>query len=165
MDMLDEIEGYDHNPRALVQVAFEHVSKLAMHDLSFLHPTMCIYASEFKLFEHQWVGAIVTPWMLSAMILPGPNQYWPHRNIGDKLGLKLPYGEMTYTVGELDGLTQYLACSLMSPLDRTLTSEQGRHLADDCQRILLSLPVVDPNVPIAPERRALFARHLGGRDA
>ncbi|EKT53468.1 hydrogenase-2 assembly chaperone [Providencia sneebia] len=163
--MLDDIEGYDQNPQALVQAAFERVSKLEMHDLSFLHPSMCIYASEFTLFENQWVGVVVTPWMLSAIILPGINQYWPHRTIGDKIGLKLPYGEMTYTVGELDELTQYLACSLMSPLDRTLSREQGQQLADDCLRILLSLPIVDPNVPRSPERRALFTRHLGGKDA
>ncbi len=95
------------------------------------------------------------------IILPGPEQYWPRRVVGDKVGLILPYGEMTYTVGELDGLTQYFACSLMSPLEKKMTPEQGIHLTDDCQRILLSLPVSDPNIPQAPERRALFARHLG----
>ncbi|MBP6122945.1 MULTISPECIES: hydrogenase-2 assembly chaperone [Providencia] len=159
--MSDEIKGYAQDPRSLVQAAFERVSEQSMHDLSFLHPSMQVYASEFALFENQWVGAVITPWMLTAMILPGPEQYWSRRTVGEKLGLILPYGEMTYTVGELEGLTQYLACSLMSPLDRKLRAEQGQHLADDCRRILLSLPVTDPNVPQAPERRALFTRYRG----
>ena len=161
----NEIKGYENSPQELVQAAFERVSKQSMHDLSFLHPTMGIYASEFALFENQWVGVVITPWMLSAMILPGPNQYWPHRAIGEKLGLILPYGEMTYTVGELEGLTQYLACSLMSPLDRTLSAEQGLHLVDDCRRILLSLPIVDSNIPTSPARRDLFTRHMRNSDA
>ncbi|QPE16878.1 hydrogenase-2 assembly chaperone [Providencia rettgeri] len=163
--MPDDILGYETNPRPLVEAAFTRVAEQSMHDLSFLHPTMPVHASEFALFEGQWVGVVITPWMLSAIILPGPEQYWPRRVVGDKVGLILPYGEMTYTVGELDGLTQYFACSLMSPLEKKLTPEQGIHLTDDCQRILLSLPVSDPNIPQAPERRALFARHLRGQDA
>lgn len=158
--MPDDIKGYQSNPRARVEAAFQKVAEQSMHDLSFLHPSMPVYASEFALFENQWVGAVITPWMLSALILPGPEQYWERRTVGDKVGLILPYGEMTYTVGELDGLTQYFACSLMSPLDKSLSTEQGIHLADDCRRILLSLPVSDPNVPQSPARRALFARHL-----
>lgn len=160
-----EIKGYDQSPQVQVQAAFERVSEQSMHDLSFLHPSMNIYASGFALFENQWIGVVITPSMLSAMILPGPKQYWPHRTVGEKLGLVLPYGEMTYTVGELEGLTQYLACSLMSPLDKGLSCEQGKQLTDDCRRILLSLPIIDPNTPRKPERRALFTRHLGGRDA
>ena len=159
--MPKEIQGYSQNPQPLVQAAFERVAEQSMHDLSFWHPTMGIYASSFSLFENQWVGAVITPWMLSAIILPGPDQYWEYRTVGEKLGLLLPYGEMTYTVGELEGLTQYLACSLMSPLDRKLTAIQGQHLTDDCARMLLSLPVTDPNVPKSPERRAVFARYLG----
>lgn len=163
--MPDEILGYNTNPRPLVEAAFTRVAEQSMHDLSFLHPTMPVHASEFSLFDGQWVGVVITPWMLSAIILPGPEQYWPHRVVGDKVGLILPYGEMTYTVGELDGLTQYVACSLMSPLEKKMTPEQGIHLVDDCQRILLSLRVSDPNIPQAPERRALFTRHLRGQDA
>ncbi|MEY0831489.1 hydrogenase-2 assembly chaperone [Providencia alcalifaciens] len=160
--MSDDIKGYEANPRPLVEAAFQRVVEQSMHDLSFLHPTMPVYASDFVLFEHQWVGVVITPWILSAVILPGPEQYWQRRSVGDKLGLILPYGEMTYTVGELEGLTQYLACSLMSPLDKGLSIEQGIHLVDDCRRILLSLPVSDPNIPQSPARRALFARHLKG---
>lgn len=163
--MSDEIKGYDQDPQALVQAAFKRVSEQSMHDLSFLHPSMGVYASEFSLFENQWIGMVITPWMLSAIILPGPEQYWPHRVIGEKIGLALPYGEMTFTVGELEGLTQYLASSLMSPLDRQISPEHGIHLTDDCRRILLSLPIVDPNIPTSPERRALFSRHLRDSNA
>lgn len=159
--MPDEIKGYDQDPRERVQIAFEHVSEQSMHDLSFLHPSMSVYTSDFVLFENQWVGVVITPWMLSAMILPGPDQVWPQRLVGEKLGLVLPYGEMTYTVGKLEGIPQYMACSLMSPLDKGLSAGQGEQLVNDCRRILLSLPVIDPNVPKAPERRALFSRYLG----
>jgi hypothetical protein len=33
---------------------------------------------------------------------PGPDQVWPVRKVSEKIGLRLPYGEMTFTVGELE---------------------------------------------------------------
>jgi [NiFe] hydrogenase assembly HybE family chaperone len=80
---------------------------------------------------------------------------------GEKLGLQLPYGEMMFTVGELDGISQYCACSLMSPLAPDLSVEQGEALARDCLRMVLSLPVRDPQI----SRRALFAGLKGGEYA
>ncbi len=59
-------------PGLLLKYAFQRVVEQSMHDLSFLHPTMPVYASDFVLFEHQWVGVVITPWMLSAVILPVP---------------------------------------------------------------------------------------------
>ncbi|MBK5075007.1 hydrogenase-2 assembly chaperone [Budviciaceae bacterium CWB-B4] len=159
--MSDEIYGYAEEPTALVQRAFQDVADKAMHDLSFLHPNMPVYVSGFKLFEGQWVGCVITPWMLSALILPGPNQVWPLRTISEKLGLAMPYDNMTFTVGELEGVSQYLTCSLMSPLDHSLTPEQGVQLANDCARMLLSIPVSDPDAPAQLGRRALL---LGRRN-
>ncbi len=36
--------------------------------------------------------------------LPRPDQLWPLRKVSEKIGLQLPYGTMTFTVGELDGV-------------------------------------------------------------
>ena len=77
------------------------------------------------------------PWMLSAVIFPGPDQLWPLRKVSEKIGLQLPYGTMTFTVGELDGVSQYLSCSLMSPLSHSMSIEEGQRLTDDCARMIL----------------------------
>ncbi len=69
---------------------------------------------------------------------------------------------MTFTVGELDGVSQYLSCSLMSPLNHGMSAQEGMRLADDCARMLLSLPVSDPDAPQLAGRRALlFGRRSG----
>lgn len=155
--MSNEIYGYTESPTPLVETAFNNVSRQAMSGLSFIHPTMPIKACEFRLFEEQWVGGILTPWMLSALILPGPDQIWERRTVGDRIGLKLPYGDMTFIVGELEELGQYLSCSLMSPLDKHLTVAQGTTLAEDSIRMLLSLPVRDASSPSNLGRRSLFS--------
>jgi hypothetical protein len=67
---------------------------------------------------------------------------------------------MMFTVGELDGISQYCACSLMSPLAHDLSVEQGKRWpglpADGA-----FLPVRDPQL----SRRALFAGLKGGEYA
>ena len=156
--MSEEISGFQTAPRTQVQAAFEAIAQHSMHDLSFLHPSMPVYVSDFTLFEGQWTGCVITPWMLSALIFPGPDQLWPVRKVSEKLGLRLPYGEMTFTVGELDGVSQYLSCSLMSPLNHSMSAEEGVRLADDCARMLLSLPVSDPDAPQTSRRALLFGR-------
>lgn len=163
--MSDEILGYGQSPTPLVQAAFEAIAERSMRDLPFLHPNMPVYVSEFTLFEGQWIGCVVTPWMLSALIFPGPDQLWPKRKVSEKIGLTMPYGTMTFTVGELEGVSQYLTCSLMSPLDHKLQPEQGVQLANDCVRMLLSLPVSDPDAPSQLARRALLFGRRNHSDA
>ena len=46
---------------------------------------MPVYVSDFTLFEGQWTGCVITPWMLSAVIFPGPDQLWPLRKVSEKL--------------------------------------------------------------------------------
>ena len=116
-----------------------------------------MYATKFQLFEGQWVGNILTPWMLSTLILPGPDQIWPSRTLGERLGLAFPPGNMTFMVGETEQLGQYLSSSLMSPINKGLSQEQAVQLADDSLRILLSLPITDVDNPKDPGRRALFS--------
>jgi [NiFe] hydrogenase assembly HybE family chaperone len=156
-----EVIGFATSPHATVQAAFEKIAREQMRDLPFLHPSMPVFVPPFSLFEGQWAGCVLTPWTLSLALFPGPDQVWPRRLVGEKLGLKLPYGDVGFTVGELDGISQYCACSLMSPLTPELTAVQGKTLAQDCVRMMLSLPVRDPQL----SRRALFTRLQGAEHA
>lgn len=135
--------GFLTSPHEQVQAAFNDIAHGEMHALPFVHPQMPVYVPPLALFEGQWLGCVLTPWMLSLMIFPGPQQHWPRRAIGERLGLKLPRGEMTFIVGELPAPGQYLSCSLLSPLPRTLSAEQGRRLTNDCLQMVQSLPVAE----------------------
>lgn len=148
--------GFQLNPSALLETAFQAIADGEMQDLPFFQPQIPVRACGFQLFERQWVGTILTPWMLSLLVLPGPEQVWQPHAVGDKLALSLPYGSVRFIVGEIAGCGQYLACSLMSPLDRHLGAEQALALAQQSARMALSLPVVDGNIPSNPGRRALF---------
>ncbi|WP_421081797.1 hydrogenase-2 assembly chaperone [Serratia fonticola] len=148
--------GFQLNPSALLETAFQAIADGEMQDLPFFQPQIPVRACGFQLFERQWVGTILTPWMLSLLVLPGPEQVWQPHAVGDKLALSLPCGSVRFIVGEIAGCGQYLACSLMSPLDRHLGAEQALALAQQSARMALSLPVADGNIPSNPGRRALF---------
>ena len=51
--MSEEFVGFQTAPKTQIQAAFEEVARRSMHDLSFLHPNMPVYVSDFTLVEGQ----------------------------------------------------------------------------------------------------------------
>lgn len=154
--MSDVIIGHEQNPAALLEQLFGKVAADEMRGLPFYRDHIPLRACGFQLFEQQWIGALLTPWMLSLVVLPGPQQSWQRRAVGERLMLALPCGSMGFTVSEIAGCGQYLSRSLMSPLDTSLSAERALQLAEQSARMALSLPVADADAPANPRRRALF---------
>ncbi|CNK72190.1 hydrogenase 2-specific chaperone [Yersinia enterocolitica] len=154
--MFDVIAGHEQNPAALLEQVFGQVAADEMRGLPFYRDHIPLRACGFQLFEQQWIGALLTPWMLSLVVLPGPQQSWQCRAVGERLMLALPCGGISFTVSEIAGCGQYLSRSLMSPLDTSLSAEWALQLAEQSARMALSLPVMDADAPADPRRRALF---------
>src|SRR5476649_2169292 len=110
--MSEFITGLEEHPQPLLERLFHGIAESEMRTLPFYRPRIPIRACGFQLFERQWIGALLTPWMLSLLVLPGPGQEWPRRSVGTRLALALPCGNVNFTLGEIDG-SQYLSSSLM----------------------------------------------------
>lgn len=153
-ERVQEFAGFTSDPAPLLVAQYERIAREEMQALPFYHATMPIVA-ECVLFEGQWLGCVLTPWMLSVVVLPGPDQLWPVRS-SERLALQLPCGNLTFMVGELPESGQLLACSLMSPIDPHLGAEQGRSLVSSTLKMLLSLPVQQGEGRVDLGRRRLF---------
>lgn len=159
-----EFAGFATDPAPLLVAQYERIAQEEMQGLPFYHATMPIVV-ECVLFEGQWLGCVLTPWMLSLVVLPGPDKLWPVRRSSDRLALRLPCGNLTFMVGELPETGQLLACSLMSPLDPHLGAEQGRTLGSSTLKMLLSLPVQQGGGVDLGRRRLFGARRSQGLEA
>ena len=71
VDAVQEFAGFASNPAPLLVAQYERIAREEMQGLPFYHATMPIVA-ECVLFEEQWLGCVLTPWMLSLVVLPGP---------------------------------------------------------------------------------------------
>lgn len=156
-----ESTGFEQAPTRWLETVFNRVADSEMRELPFFRPAIPVKACGFTLFEQQWVGCMLTPWMMSLLVLPGPGQRWQPRVAGERLALQLPCGNVTFIhseIGAPEEIHQYLSCSLMSPIESAMTAEQALMLAEQSARMALSLPVVDADAPRDPARRALFRR-------
>ncbi|MGL5451090.1 MAG: hydrogenase-2 assembly chaperone [Aeromonas sp.] len=154
------LEGFATDPCDVLAAEYELIAREQMQGLPFYHPTMPIVV-QCALFEGQWLGCVLTSWMLSVVVLPGPDQCWPVRMNSERLALALPCGNLTFMVGELPLTGQLLACSLMSPLDPELSADEGRALVGSTLKMLLSLPVQQGDTPVDLGRRKLFSPRCG----
>ena len=151
--LLTSVTGFDENPTDLFLAEMQKIVP-EMQDLPFFHHNIECFCPKFVLFEGQWVGSVLTPWMISVVILPGPQQTWEPRELGDKITVQLPYKALTFTVSGIETVPQYLSCSLHSPLNPNLTNEQAIQLTQDCLRMILSMPA--KQATFDPDRRNLF---------
>ncbi|MCG8708161.1 hydrogenase-2 assembly chaperone [Brenneria sp. 4F2] len=151
----------DDRPEAWLEAMFTQIGREKMRTLPFYREGIPVKACGFTLFEQQWVGCLLTPWMMSLLVLPGPRQVWPARALADRLALSLPCGNVTFIVGEMSG-KQYLSCSLMSPIDSRMSGELAVSLAEQSAKMALSFPVVDADAPQNSRLRALISGNSRG---
>ncbi|PWB64057.1 MAG: [NiFe]-hydrogenase assembly, chaperone, HybE [Betaproteobacteria bacterium] len=102
----------DPSPR--LEAAFERIRKTRMEGLPFLNPKLRVEAVGFRPWQGEWLGALVTPWFVNLVLMPGDGP-WTTLPEGDERFVTLPAGRFRFICGRDGELGEYHACSLFSP--------------------------------------------------
>lgn len=101
-------------PAARLEAAFVRIWKTRMTGLPFLNDALRVQAVGFRPWQGAWLGALVTPWSVNLVLLPGEGE-WPALPEGVERLVPFPAGQFRFVAGADPSVGEYHACSLFSP--------------------------------------------------
>ncbi len=116
------------SPAARLEAVFTRIGKTRMQGLPFLNPNLRVEAVGFRPWSGEWLGALVTPWCLNLVLMPGEGP-WKSLPAGGERIVALPAGRFRFLAGHDEELGEYHACSLFSPAQAFADHETARAVA------------------------------------
>lgn len=165
---------------AALERAFAEIHLTQMRGLPIVNEALQIRALGFRPWQGQWLGALVTPWFLNLVLLPGDGADWADLLPGGKELVAFPSGRYEFVHARRDGVGAYKACALISPMFDFAGMEQAVATAAAALDAIMdpanreeaaeTAPAASPSAGIArpspPSRRGLLlGRPGGGGDA
>lgn len=132
----------ERDPAAQVEAYFRRVLVERMAGLPFLNPALHVAATSFMRLEGDWLGAVVTPWCLQLMLLPGGGTLWADIPAGERRAVALPVGAIEFIAdaGEA-GLPAFHYCPLIAPVGDIADMAAACQAAHDALATVIALPV------------------------
>jgi len=114
-----------NDPAPELNRVFGNIARHSMRDLPICNQRLMVEAIGFMRYpESHWIGAMVTPWAINLLRLPGEARTWPTSPVGGKHAWQFPSGSYEFIVANERSLDCYHLCSLFSP---ALEFESHRH--------------------------------------
>lgn len=126
----------DHQPlacpsavRSSVESTFARIAATRMAGLPICHPGLSVDALDFRDWDGNWLGVLITPWSLSLMLLPGASAAVRVLRPGQTQLWRFPSGSYEFIGHRDDTLGNYQLCSLYSPMFEFADQAEARHVA------------------------------------
>lgn len=123
------------HPGPRLEAAYERICKARMADLPFLNVALRVQAVGFRPWQGQWLGALVTPWSLNLVLMPGEGAWQPLAEGAERI-VTLPAGRFRFVAGRDEELGELHACSLFSPVQEFRDHESACAMAAACLEAL-----------------------------
>ena len=187
------------DPTPLLETMYQRIWATSMRDLPFINPALSVEAVGFRRWQSltaspladdnslqasggparwsrpsaqgDWVGALVTPWFISLLVLPGGGNLWSDRPPGARCHIDFPIGPLEF-IADHDGSAEipaYQYCPLFAPPRQFASQTAARAAALAALAALFSNPSPADTVPPKPtvtktgaSRRAFFRRIAKG---
>ena len=102
---------------------FERIHREQMAGLPLLNKALCVTTLGFQDFEGRILGILITPWMMSLLMFPAPQDEWQTKALGSKHSVAFPGGNYRFLINVIDELGVCQMHSLYSPMHRFGTQE------------------------------------------
>lgn len=99
-----------------LEQVFNDILQQRMSDIAIVNPNLKVQAVGFRIFQHDWLGILITPWFMNLLLLPQQPDDWPSFNNGDNISRHFPQGEFHFILNNEQSLGAYASCSLYSPM-------------------------------------------------
>lgn len=152
--------------------AYRAIGAREMADVPICNAALSVEAVGFREHGPGWIGCVIAPWFLNAVLIPRDPAPWAALLDGDRTEIALPSGAYRFTAARMpglgDGLETLLVIPLVSAMNVLSGQEEARAAAALALDRLLAAPEPEavPETPVAkPETPALSRRSLfrGGR--
>lgn len=160
-------------PRVAALVArFETIGREVMRELPIYNPALEVEAIGFRAFREGgprdepgsgtegWLGVLVTPWFMNAILLPERPEPIDWSRVGQSVEVALPAGPRAMMIGAEEVIGSYLMLSLHSPMDQFKHQPQAR---SEALRQILALTTPPPEPEPAPGEPAPVQPALASR--
>jgi [NiFe] hydrogenase assembly HybE family chaperone len=132
-----------------LEAAFAAIRRDRMQDVPILNHALDVEAVGMRAWQGCWLGALVTPWFINLVVLPG-NGAWRSAAERESVFHAFPGGRFEFIAGNEPGLGEYHACSLFSPVLEFADHDTARETA----RVALE-SLFDPSLlgerPVTPD--------------
>jgi [NiFe] hydrogenase assembly HybE family chaperone len=161
------------DPAPLLEAAFRRIEAERMAGVPILNPALRVEAVGFARWQGHWLGALITPWFMNLVLVPGPEGEWQSVADGARIFRHFPAGDYAFLGGNEAELGEFQTCALFSPMGLFADQDGVRAVAVAA----LGMLMVDPSQKEAeapalkenldrleqvPERRPMSKRQFLG---
>ena len=149
------------DPTPQVQAWFQAVFTERMSDLPFLNPRLQVEVIGMQRLAGDWLGALVTPWSIQLILLPGGGDLWVDLAAGCRHTVALPIGPLWFLAdaGEA-GLQAYQYCPLTTSVESFADTDAARRFAAEALATALAADP-RPAPPVTPTPAAVNLARRG----
>lgn len=153
------------DPSATLERHFRRVHETRMAGLPFLNDALAVAVAACARVDGDWLAALVTPWSIQLVLLPGGGTLWRDTAAGVRHTLGLPVGDLVF-IGEAaehasELVPAMLYCPLITPPDGIADTVQACAIAREALATVLkplpaSVGTADAGAPPSSSRRAFL---------
>ncbi|MEJ2407716.1 MAG: [NiFe]-hydrogenase assembly chaperone HybE [Candidatus Thiodiazotropha sp.] len=144
-----------------IESAFKRIEREQMQGIPLLNPALQVQTVGFQSYEGRTLGVVITPWMMSLILLPAASDDWSGLKPGDKQHHRLPANEYRFMFNEIEGIGLCQTHSLYSPMHEFMNQDHAVAAAGSFMQTLM-VPVENPDTD--PYGEELLGRVLRGEE-